>query len=143
MKRALLLVLAFVSVALLGFGPSYTPPPFDLVPVGGSLANALQDYPTVTIDDIKIAGRCVDVGNLPNNTTKLIAHNTFDLGLVIWLFGAYTDGTDHFAVSAYIERDTAGLPELMTTIDSTNIKINARKDWSAFTGVVCFYYSRT
>lgn len=92
------------------------------------------------IDGTAIYKKTVNIGNLPNNTTKTVAHTITNFDTLIKLEGAFTNGAN-----------SAPLPYPATTAskivqvyaDATNITIGTGEDRSSYSGYVTLYYTKS
>lgn len=102
---------------------------------------AEQDTGIKWVDGSTIYQKTVNLGTLPNATTKNVAHNISNLKAIIKLETIATNGTTY-----------ASLPFVNTSAVASNINVNAngtnivimtgtnRTTWSAYTTV---YYTKT
>lgn len=92
------------------------------------------------IDGSAIYKKTISLGNLPNNTTKTVAHGISNFGVLVNLEGHFTNGTN-----------TGPLPYSATTLaknvqiyaDATNITIGTGEDRSAYSGYATLYYTKS
>ena len=86
----------------------------------------------------------MDIGSLPNNTHKLVAHGISDLDEIIQMIGfaRTTSGTFTFIPLPYATQTTTQIVAL-SAIDKTNIRISTGQDRSGLSGYVTMLYTKT
>lgn len=96
------------------------------------------------IDGSPVYEKVVDLGTLPNNTTKNVAHGIANLGLVISATFAATDGNGQYIVIPYVvaNRDYIGY-QVSVYATSTNIVIEVGSNRSAYSGFAILRYTKT
>lgn len=107
----------------------------------------ILDYSTSEVDTgskwingDNIYKKTVNVGNLPNNTTKTVVHNITNFSTLIKLEGAFTNGTN--SASIPYSAPTAA-KSVQAYVDTTNITIGTGEDRSTYTGYVTLYYTKS
>lgn len=110
--------------------PSYVPPAYSTNEV---------DTLLLWIDGKKIYRKVVDVGALPNTTTKQVAHGiTYDT--IVSLSGICSNSDNAFLPMPAVATSSAYAIEL--SIDSSNVVITTAQDRSAFSGYVIIEYTK-
>lgn len=92
------------------------------------------------IDGSAIYKKTVNLGNLPNNTTKTVAHNIANLSTLVRLEGNFTNGTNSAPIP--YSAPTAS-KTVQAYVDATNITIGTGEDRSAYSGYVTLYYTKS
>ena len=93
------------------------------------------------IDGKPIYRKVIDIGALPNNTTKFVAHNISNLGKVIHIYG-YSYGGD-FLPLPYTSANSIAY-SVQIYADSTNIGIRTGADRSSYSSsYVVLEYTKT
>ena len=92
------------------------------------------------IDGTQIYKKTVNIGSLPNNTTKTVAHMVSNFGALIKLEGAFTNGTNS-APLPYPATTASKIVQVYT--DATNITIGTGEDRSSYSGYVTLYYTKS
>ena len=113
-----------------GGGTPYTPP-----------AYSTEEHLTGRkwIDGKDIYRKVVDVGALPNDTTKQVAHSiTYDA--IVSLTGICSNSDNAFLPMPAVATSSAYAIEL--SIDITNVVITTAQDRSAFSGYVILEYTK-
>ena len=92
------------------------------------------------IDGSTLYEKTVDCGNMPNNTSKTVAHGITNLGKFVSVDG----------ISANTSNNTYPLPYVYSAsdyievhVDSVNITIMTAKNYSAYSGYVTLRYTKT
>lgn len=93
------------------------------------------------IDGRPIYRKVVDIGALPNNTHKEVAHNIADLDLVIRLYGC-AKSTNAFAVLPYVTVED-GNYQIALEITTTDVVVWTDYDRSAYSGHAVVEYLKT
>lgn len=110
---------------------------------GGTVINYAeteQALPEKWIDGSTIYQKTVDIGNLPNSTSKTVSHGITNLGRVIDISGsAYRSDVGN---SVPIPRSSSGSSiDVMATL--AGIEITTASDLSAYSGYVTLKYLKT
>lgn len=107
----------------------------------------ILDYSTIEIntgtkwvDGSTIYKKTINIGNLPNNTTKTVAHNITNFSTLIKLEGNFTNGTNSASIP-YSAPTTS--KNVQAYIDATNVTIGTGEDRSAYSGYVTVYYTKS
>lgn len=98
-----------------------------------------EDTGTKWIDGKSIYRKTVNIGSLPNATTKTITHNISGFGLLVKLEGCFTNGTNSGSLP-YSATTTAKAVQVYT--DATNITVITGEDRSTYSGYVTLYYTK-
>lgn len=95
------------------------------------------------IDGKPIYRKTIDVGALPNNTTKNVAHNISNLGYVVDArgFASSTWGAFYPIPTIYPASDASY--NTMLAVTSTNIELICGANNSAKSGYVTIWYTKT
>lgn len=94
------------------------------------------------IDGTDIYKKTVFLGNLPNSTTKNVAHGIANFGVPIKLEGmAITDAGNGHPIN--ISRPSNLSLEIGAYIDDTNIVVMTGTDRSSWTGYATAYYTKS
>lgn len=93
------------------------------------------------IDGTVVYKKTIDLGSLPNNNAKAVAHNISNLGFVIDVQATASDGTNRIVIPATATTGTAS--QVAIYIDGTNINITSGNDRSAYSGYATLYYTKT
>ena len=99
-----------------------------------------EDTGTRWIDGSEIYKKTVNIGNLPNNTTKTVTHNITGFGSLISLEGNFTNGTNSGSLP-YSATTTAKAVQVYT--DASNITIITGENRSSYSGYVTLYYTKS
>lgn len=91
------------------------------------------------IDGKPLYRKVVDIGTLPNATTKHVAHNISNIGSVVTLRGIVTD----YRFFPVPFAATSGAYTISIFADTTNIEVMAGNDRSNMTGFVIIEYTKT
>lgn len=107
----------------------------------------ILDYSTSEVDSGSkwvngdaIYKKTVNIGNLPNNTTKTVAHNIANFSTLVKLEGAFTNGINSAPIP-YAAPTTSKVVQVY--VDATNITIGTGEDRSAYSGYVTLYYTKS
>lgn len=92
------------------------------------------------IDGSAIYKKTVNIGTLPNNTTKTVAHNIANFSALIKLEGNFTNGTNSAPIPYSAPTASKNVQAYM---DSTNVTIGTGEDRSAYSGYVTVYYTKS
>lgn len=85
----------------------------------------------------EIYKKTVDIGSLPNNTTKSVAHGISGLDLVVLFTGRATSG------STLVPLPWVHASPTYISITGANIDITSTANRSAYSGSVDLYYTKT
>ena len=83
--------------------------------------------------------KTIDVGALPNNTTKSVLHGISNLGLVIDIYGVFTEGT----ITQPIPFPSTSGSVVLVSASATTVNIVTTSNRSAYTGYVFITYTKT
>jgi hypothetical protein len=97
-----------------------------------------RDYEESTGSFRPIYTKTVDVGALPNNTTKNVAHNVASLSTWVDLYAIYSNGTFELPDNYY--DPTNGV---QTCINGANICVRTWSDRTSYSGHVTLFYTKT
>ena len=93
------------------------------------------------VDGSPIYKKTVDIGSLPNNANKDVAHNISNLGTVVKIEGTVTNGQGDHLLLPYAhpsENASIGL-----YVIGNNIRIRTGNDRTAFSGYATIYYTKS
>lgn len=93
------------------------------------------------INGAAVYKKTIDLGSLPNNAVKAVAHNISNLGFVIDVQATASDGTNRIVIPATATTGTAS--QVAIYIDGTNINITSGNDRSAYSGYATLYYTKS
>ena len=97
-----------------------------------------RDYEESTNSWRPIYMKSVDVGSLPNNTTKTTAHNVSNLSRWIDLHAIYSNGTFDLPDNYYDPSNG-----IQTCINGANICVRTWSDRTSYSGHVTLFYTKT
>ena len=107
----------------------------------------IEDYSTTETDTgtkwingDAIYKKTVNIGSLPNNTTKTVTHNIANFGNLVCLEGSFTNGTNSAPIPYAAPTATKSV---QAYADASNITIGTGEDRSAYTGYVTLYYTKS
>lgn len=92
------------------------------------------------IDGEAIYKKTVNLGNLPNNTTKTVPHNIANFSTLVRLEGNFTNGTNSAPIPYSA---TTASKTVQAYVDATNITIGTGEDRSTYSGYVTLYYTKS
>lgn len=96
------------------------------------------------IDGKPIYRKCFNIGNLPNNTTKQIAHGISNMSTTIKINGTAIRSTDNDTLPIpYVTFNANNSGGIVIYIDSTNIVLRTTTDRSAYVGYITLEYTKT
>lgn len=98
------------------------------------------DTGTKWINGDAIYKKTVNIGSLPNATTKMVTHNISNFAQLIKLEGNFTNGTNSAPIP-YAAPTAA--KSVQAYVDATNITIGTGEDRSTYTGYVTLYYTKS
>lgn len=112
---------------------------------GGSHSYSTNEHVVGTwIDDSSVYEKVVDLGTLPNNTTKNVAHGISNLGLIISADFVAKDTNNQYiqmpftvAQSGYINY------QVSVYLTNTNIVIEAGSNRSTYSGYAILRYTKS
>lgn len=84
--------------------------------------------------------KVIEVGSLPNNTLKEVAHNISNLDFVVNLKGAATNGNNCLSLPRIHTTITLNI---VLEISKTNVVLYDQYDFSEYTGYVIVEYTKT
>jgi len=92
------------------------------------------------IDGKPIFRLVVDLGSMPNNTTKNVGHGITGLTNVISITGMITNGTQYRTLPMV----TAGAPDTINvTVDASNVSVGTMSsNWITYSGKVILEYTK-
>lgn len=94
------------------------------------------------IDGKPIYRKVIDFGNLPNTTSKTVAHNISNIDKIITLTGTATDGTRTLCLPANSPDGLAYSINLYTP-NLTNITVGTGVDRSTYSAYIVLEYTKT
>lgn len=95
------------------------------------------------IDGSPVYEKVVDLGALPNNTTKNVAHNISNLGLVISADFSATDGNGQYIFMPHAVANSNYIGyQVSVYATSTNIVIEVGSNRSAYSGYAILRYTK-
>lgn len=92
------------------------------------------------IDGSAIYKKTVNLGDLPNNTTKTVPHNIANFSTLVRLEGNFTNGTNSAPIPYSAPTATK---TVQAYVDATNITIGTGEDRSTYSGYVTLYYTKS
>lgn len=96
------------------------------------------------IDGSMIYEKVIDLGALPNNTTKNVAHGIANLGLVISATFAATDGNGQYIIMPHVVANRDYIPyQVSVYATSANVVIEVGSNRSAYSGFAILRYTKT
>ena len=93
------------------------------------------------IDGSHIYKKTVDIGNLPNNTSKSVAHNISSLSLVLKFEGYFVISGTYYPLPFVGVGDTTS--SVRVTASSTNVIVTTGTNRSSATGYVTIWYTKS
>lgn len=118
----------------------------DFSTLSGNYSTTEVDTGYTWIDGSKIYKKTVNIGALPNNGTKNVAHGISNLNILVDLYGAAKFPSYQLALPCVCDPLTDGIgvdAGIRVYINSTNIIINTGIDRSAGSGYITLYYTKT
>lgn len=112
----------------------------DFTTLGGNYSTSEADTGFTWIDGKIIYKKTVDIGNLPNNTSKSVAHNISNLSTLVKIEGAAKSSTGFLPLPTVL---TVAANQVGVTVDSTNVNIYTGLDRSSYSGYVTLYYTKS
>lgn len=111
--------------------------------LSGSYSTSEQATPFTWIDGSTIYKKTVDVGTLPNNSAKSVAHGVTGLNNVVKIEGTIKAswGTQYCLPTVYDSDGT--VYNTYVGVDATNITIGTKGDNTSKTGYVTIYYTKS
>lgn len=104
---------------------------------GGNFTTSEVDTGFTWVDGKTIYKKTIDIGSLPNNSTKNVAHGITGLTKVLSVDGTYSNGTITFPVN---RPDPASTGVIYTFINGANITVGTSVDRTTFSGHVTLTY---
>ena len=101
-----------------------------------------QDTGCKWIDGKKIYKKTIDIGTLPNATTKTVAHGISNLGLVIKAEG-FSSESSGVRVTLPFSSVVSVADQIAMRFEATNIVITTGLNRSNFSGYVTLWYTKT
>lgn len=96
------------------------------------------------IDGSPVYEKVVDLGTLPNNTTKNVAHNISNLGLVISADFSATDGNGQYIFMPHAVANSNYITyQVSIYVTDTNVVIEVGSNRSAWSGYAILRYTKT
>ena len=98
----------------------------------------------VWIDGKPIYRKVIDIGNLPNATTKFISHNITNLGKVIRLYGFANDSTntDHITLP-FVDNNNSATYNTSLRALASHIVLSTLGELQGFSGYAVIEYTKT
>lgn len=113
----------------------------DFTTLDGNYSLTEFDTGFTWIDGSKIYKKTINIGSLPNATTKNVAHNISNLKQVIKLEGFTTDGTATYAMPRLMLTAANGV---QTQVKGANIQLDTGANLSSYTTTyITLYYTKT
>ena len=115
--------------------------PWYRIDLTASTYSATEARDGTFIDGSPIYKKTVDIGSLPNNANKDVAHNISNLGTVVKIEGTVTNGQGDHLLLPYAhpsENASIGL-----YVIGNNIRIRTGSDRTAFSGYATIYYTKS
>lgn len=115
----------------------------NVTPSGGGGVNystTEQDTGLKGLNGETIYQKTVDLGNIPNNTTKSVAHSISNLSSIYSMYGACSAGTSSYLPLPYYAPGQYGIS---IDVTQTNINIGTQYDRSAYSGYITLLYTKT
>lgn len=101
-----------------------------------------QEYATNEyIDDKRVYGKRIDIGVLPNNTTKKVVHGLTNFKLVR-ISGLATTTSDNYTITLPCLNDAGFAYCVALTVSNTEVEIKAGSNRTTYTGYVDLYYTK-
>lgn len=110
----------------------------------------ILDYSTTEIntgakwvDGSAIYKKTVDIGTLPNSTTKTVAHGISNLDYCIQFWGTAKNSSGNHIVLPWPSKDVVS-SAIELTVTSTDVSITTADGWpAAYSGYVTLYYTKS
>ena len=103
---------------------------------------SLEEQVIGTWFDKPLYRKTVELGTLPNNSEKQIAHNINNLDILVNCYGTAKDTNGNIFVFPNVDND--GLKcSVRLVADSTNLKVVTGSDRSGFSGYATIEYTKT
>lgn len=93
------------------------------------------------IDGSAIYKKTINLGALPNSTSKDVAHNISNLGFVVDIQATASNGTYRIIIPATATSDASH--QIALNVTGTDVNIVAGDDRSAYSGYVTLYYTKS
>lgn len=95
------------------------------------------------VDGSAIYKKTVDIGTLPNSTTKTVAHGISNLDYCIQFWGTAKNSSGNHIVLPWPSKDVVS-SAIELTITSTDVSITTADGWpAAYSGYVTLYYTKS
>ena len=115
----------------------------------GSEINSIRNYSTNEtvigkwINSETIYRKVIDCGNLPNNTTKAVAHGISDLDVITnWSGTCYSTINSGYSRPMPLADPTAA-NMIRIDVSGGNVNIKTASDWSSYKGYVTLEYTKS
>lgn len=120
------------GITIDGSGNAYVPKPVNY-------STDEEDTLLLWVDGKKIYRKVIDIGALPNSTTKQVAHGiTYDT--IVSLKGICSDSDNTYLPLPAVA--TASQYAIELSVDNTNVVITTAQNRSAFSGYVILEYTK-
>lgn len=96
---------------------------------------------TKWINGAVVYKKTINLGSLPNNTVKAVAHSISNLDFVIDVQATASDGVNRIVIPATATTGTAS--QVSIYIDGTNVNITSGNDRSGYSGYATLYYTKS
>jgi hypothetical protein len=109
-------------------------------PIVLDYSTAEVDTGTKWINGESIYRKTINLGNLPDTTTKNITHNISNFETLVKLEGSFTNGTNSASIPYAAPTATKSV---QAYVDTSNVVIGTGEDRSSYTGYVTLYYTKS
>ena len=92
-------------------------------------------------DGKPIMGKVVDIGALPDTTTKTLNHGIANIDNIITYSGRFARGDGYVLILPFVSLSPQNC--VMLTVNTTSVELNAGSDRSAYSGSVLVKYTKT
>ena len=113
----------------------------DFTTLPGNYSTSEIDTGYTWIDGSKIYKKTINFGNLPNNTSKGVAHGITNLDYVVKYEGMAVSGNRRFSLPM-VYSPTSSSYNTEITISDTQVNITAEKDQSSVSAYITIYYTK-
>lgn len=111
---------------------------------GGHTYSTTEQEVGTWIDGSPVYEKVVDIGSLPNNTTKNVAHNISNLGLIISADFVASDTSGQYIQMPFTAAQSNYINyQVSVYLTSTNIVIEAGSNRSGYSGYAILRYTKT
>lgn len=116
----------------------------NILPVTGYLEDySLEERDTgyTWTDGKHIYKKTINCGNLPNNTTKIVAHGISNISKIVRIEGTADNGGMYLPLP-WMDINSAGR-QVQVIVDDTDILLATAYDRSSYSAYVTLYYTKT